>query len=60
MSLEKIEKGLERENKIAEDQLINGLIDNEEYNQIIRENERDATEYAREEMQNPYEGYFHN
>lgn len=60
MSIESIEKGVGREENIASEELASGIIDVSEYNQRIREIEREAREYAREEADQAYEDYFHN
>jgi len=60
MSIESIEKGVEREENIASEELASGLIDVSEYNRRIREIEREAREYAREEAGQAYADYFHN
>lgn len=49
-----IEKQLENEENILEAELNNGMISMKEYSEQMRELERDAREYYREELDNYY------
>lgn len=57
MSIKSIERGLEREEEILQEQLSSGVITVEEYNKELRHLYRDAREYAREEAEQEYENY---
>ena len=60
MSIENIEHGADREAEIASEELAEGTIDISEYNQRIREIQREAREYAREEAEEGCGGYYDN
>lgn len=55
MSRDSIERGLDREMRILEEQLRNGQISTAEYNAAVRELERDARQMEHEERAN--DGY---
>jgi hypothetical protein len=60
MSIETIQRGVEREEEDLQEQLSAGVITVKEYNDALRQLHREAREYAREEAQDCQEKYYHN
>lgn len=58
MSMDSIERGADREAKIAEEEYASGRISLAEYNRRIREIQREVLEEAREEAAQARRDYF--